>query len=260
MFFLLLLGIARFCTFIQTTFQIKHMNQLVIVIIDDEPKNREILKAYIHRLFPNNSFEIILCNSVKTGVEAIENYLPDLVFLDIEMPEANGFELFAKVNKETFEVVFTTAYAQYMERSINEIGCFGYLLKPIDGEKLKTIFDRYQQKVIHKKYFKFFNHSKNKRMMILLEDILYCKADSNYCTIHLENQKIVLSKTLGETEKILPAHVFTRVHRSYIINKYHIEYFDKEKNSLVLKKESDEGVLCIPVSQSQKDKIETMFA
>ncbi len=138
------------------------MNHLIIVIIDDEPKNRETLKAYIHRLLPINSFEIILCNSVKTGVEAIENYLPDLVFLDIEMPEANGFELFKNVNKETFEVVFTTAYAQYIEKSVNEVGCFGYLLKPIEGDKLKKILDRFNEKVTNKRYFKFFNKTKNR--------------------------------------------------------------------------------------------------
>lgn len=235
------------------------MNSLVIVIIDDEPKSREILKAYIHRLFPNNLFEIILCNSVKTGIEAIKNYLPDLVFLDIEMPEANGFELFNKVNKDIFEVVFTTAYAQYMDQSINEIGCFGYLLKPIDGEKLKTIFNRFEQKVIQKKYFKFFNQSKNKRKMVLLEDILYCKAYSSYCIIYLENQKFILSKTLGEIEKILPAHLFMRIHRSYIINKHQIDYYDKEIKAFILKKESEEGTKSIPVSKSYKEKLEMMF-
>src|SRR5690554_7551770 len=78
------------------------MNNLIIVIIDDEPRAREGLKAYINRLFPESRFEFHLCNSVKEGVSVIETYLPDLVFLDIEMPEANGFELFHQVNQNSF--------------------------------------------------------------------------------------------------------------------------------------------------------------
>lgn len=235
------------------------MNHLIIVIIDDEPKNRETLKAYIHRLLPINSFEIILCNSVKTGVEAIENYLPDLVFLDIEMPEANGFELFKNVNKETFEVVFTTAYAQYIEKSVNEVGCFGYLLKPIEGDKLKKILDRFNEKVTNKRYFKFFNKTKNKRVMIDLNDVLYCQADNNYCVIYLSDQKFILSKTLGEVEKLLPLHLFTRIHRSYVVNKHQIKFYNKEKNQLHLKQSTKEEISSVPVSKTYKGNIETMF-
>ncbi len=153
------------------------MNNLVLVIIDDEPKAREVLKGYINILFPNNRFEMILCNSVKEGVLAIENYLPDLVFLDIEMPEANGFELFKNVNKDSFEVVFVTAYSQFLEKSVNEIGCFGYLQKPLEREKLLKIFERYQEKNIQKKYLKLANTSQSKRTLIKLEDVLFCKAD-----------------------------------------------------------------------------------
>jgi len=235
------------------------MNNLTIVIIDDEKKLRELLKSYINIIFPNNKYEIILCNSVKSGVEAIENYLPDLVFLDIEMPEENGFELFKKVNKETFEVVFTTAYAQYMEQSVNDIGCFGYILKPYDKIKLKTIFERFDQKNIDKKYFKFINSSKNKRMLVQLDDILYCKADNNYCTIFLKDNQFLLSKTLRDIETRLPIEFFRRVHRSFIVNMLHVDFFDKEKNGLVFKHEILETDGFIPVSASHKEKIDKLF-
>lgn len=235
------------------------MNNLTIVIIDDEKKLRELLKTYIDKIFPNHKHEIILCNSVSSGVEAIENYLPDLVFLDIEMPEENGFELFKKVNKETFEVVFTTAYAQYMEQSINEIGCFGYLLKPFDKEKLKTIFERFDLKATDKKYFKFINTSKNKRMLVHLDDILYCKADNNYSTLYLKDNQYLLSKTLRDIENRLPTEIFSRVHRSFIVNMLHVDFFDKDKNGLVLKHEIFETEGFIPVSASHKEKIDKMF-
>jgi len=236
------------------------MNNLVLVIIDDEPKAREVLKGYINILFPNNRFEMILCNSVKEGTLAIETYLPDLVFLDIEMPEANGFELFSKVNKDSFEVVFVTAYSQFLEKSVNEIGCFGYLQKPLEREKLLKIFERYQEKSIQKKYLKLANTLQNKRTLIKLEDVTFCKADDNYCEIYLKNDKTkhILSRTLGDLEKKLPQQLFQRVHRSFIVNMNHVSYFEKDKNLLIINQNGEE-IQKIPVSATYKDAIRKMY-
>lgn len=236
------------------------MNNLVLVIIDDEPKAREVLKGYINILFPNNRFEMILCNSVKEGVLAIETYLPDLVFLDIEMPEASGFELFNKVNKDSFEVVFVTAYSQFLEKSVNEIGCFGYLQKPLEREKLLKIFERYQEKSIQKKYLKLANTLQNKRTLIKLEDVTFCKADDNYCEIYLKNDKTkhILSRTLGDLEKKLPQQLFQRVHRSFIVNMNHVSYFKKDKNLLIINQNGEEAQK-IPVSATYKEAIRKMF-
>lgn len=236
------------------------MNNLVLVIIDDEPKAREVLKGYINILFPNNRFEMILCNSVKEGTLAIETYLPDLVFLDIEMPEANGFELFSKVNKDSFEVVFVTAYSQFLDKSVNEIGCFGYLQKPLEREKLLKIFERYQEKSIQKKYLKLANTLQNKRTLIKLEDVTFCKADDNYCEIYLKNDKTkhILSRTLGDLEKKLPQQLFQRVHRSFIVNMNHVSYFEKDKNLLIINQNGEE-IQKIPVSATYKDAIRKMY-
>ncbi len=236
------------------------MNNLVLVIIDDEPKAREVLKGYINILFPNNRFEMILCNSVKEGTLAIETYLPDLVFLDIEMPEASGFELFNKVNKDSFEVVFVTAYSQFLEKSVNEIGCFGYLQKPLEREKLLKIFERYQEKNIQKKYLKLANTLQNKRTLIKLEDVTFCKADDNYCEIYLKNDKTkhILSRTLGDLEKKLPQQLFQRVHRSFIVNMNHVSHFEKDKNLLVINQNGEE-IQKLPVSATYKEAIRKMF-
>lgn len=236
------------------------MNNLVLVIIDDEPKAREVLKGYINMLFPNNRFEMILCNSVKEGVLAIENYLPDLVFLDIEMPEVNGFELFSKVNKDSFEVVFVTAYSQFLEKSVNEIGCFGYLQKPLEREKLLKIFERYQKKNTHKNYLKLANTSQSKRTLIKLEEVMFCKADDNYSEIYTTTDKTkhILSKTLGDLEKKLPQQLFQRVHRSFIVNMNHVSHFEKDKNLLVINQNGEEKQK-IPVSAKYKDAIRNMF-
>lgn len=237
------------------------MNNLVLVIIDDEPKAREVLKGYINILFPNNRFEMILCNSVKEGVLAIETYLPDLVFLDIEMPEANGFELFNKVNKDSFEVVFVTAYSQFLEKSVNEIGCFGYLQKPLEREKLLKIFERYQEKNTHKKYLKLANTSQSKRTLIKLEDVMFCKADDNYSEIYTTTDKTkhILSRTLGDLEKKLPQQLFQRVHRSYIVNMNYVSYFEKDNNLLVINQGNETEAVKIPVSTKYKDAVRQLF-
>lgn len=232
------------------------MEKLVMVIIDDEPKGRDALKNYINFLYPNNTFEIILSNSVKEGVNAINTYHPDLVFLDIEMPEANGFELFKHVSKDSFEVVFVTAYSQFIEQSVNEYGCFGYLHKPIEGEKLKRVFERYFELPQSKKYLKFVTGTQNKRVLINLEEVLFCKAENNYTTIYLANQSFLIAKTLKQLEEKLPTHLFTRIHRSYLVNIQKVATYDKEKNILKMQGEDALKSYEIPVSLTNKEKLE----
>lgn len=232
---------------------------MVIIIIDDEHKAREALKGFINYLLPKNNFEIILCSSVKEGVAAIEKYIPDLVFLDIEMPEANGFELFEQVNKESFEVVFVTAYSEFMEKSVNEIGCFGYLYKPVAREKLLKIFERFNEKTPDKKYLKFVNKDSKKRMMVELDNILFCKADNTYSDIYLKDgSKHTLTQALGSLEDKLPKQ-FVRTHRSFIVNLNHVESFENKTHKLFLKPNSFKEKQIIPVSDTYKHLIKEKF-
>lgn len=236
-------------------------SELVLVIIDDEPKARELLKNYINLIYPENKFDFILCNSVLDGKKAIETYLPDLVFLDIEMPEANGFELFNVVDKNSFEVVFVTAYSEYIEKSVNEIGCFGYLNKPIEREKLQLIFERFNKKNKSKKIFKFINNVQNKRMLVNLNDILFCKASDNYTEIFMNDgkSKYLLSKTLKKIVSELPEHQFYRVHRSYIVNLQHVNTLDNKKNTLNLNHLNQEWDQNIPISLTYKERIKELL-
>ena len=237
------------------------MKDLVLVIIDDEPKARELLKDYIHIIFPDNNFQFILCKSVEEGKNAIQNYLPDLVFLDIEMPEANGFELFKHVNKETFEVVFVTAYSEYIEKSVNEFGCFGYINKPIEREKLTHIFTRFKEKSKSKKHLKFINVKQNKRILVNFEEIAFFKAESNYSEIHMKDgkTKYLLTKTLKDIESEISSDFFYRVHRSYIINLHHVKTFEGDKNVLIFKEDTDNNSIAIPVSKKYKENIKKLY-
>ncbi|MHC5202123.1 LytR/AlgR family response regulator transcription factor [Myroides sp. LJL119] len=234
------------------------MDNLVIVIIDDEPNNRELLKRYIELLYPLSNHTFHLCNSVKAGVEIIKSNPIDLVFLDIVMPEQDGFELFKHVNHYKFEVVFTTAYQQYMQRSINDFQCFGYLTKPIIKDDLKNIFNRFYDKINNTKKYRLISHNNNKRELINLDDIIYCKGEGSYCAIYTSEDKYVQSKTLGEVEQVLPSDNFMRVHKSFVVNLNHVKNYSREFKQLQLKISCVEEQNLIPVSKSYKDKIESL--
>lgn len=235
---------------------------LTIVIIDDEEKQRQALKLYINRILPENNFDFHLCESVKQGVETIEEKLPDLVFLDIEMPEANGFELFKRIKKDFFEVVFVTAYAEYMEKSINEIGCFGYLLKPLEKEKLRMIFERFFKQMPNTKYLKFISSLNGKKIMVELENIAYITADTKYCYLNMKDGKTkhFWSKSMLEAENgELPEQYFVRISRSGMVNINYVKVYDSKKNEMLLKHPKGRWEKVLHVTGKYKKNIDKRF-
>lgn len=237
------------------------------IIIDDEFNAREFLEKLIHRSFPNKFLVLEKCESIDDAVIAIEKYKPELVFLDVQMPNKNGFELFKEIKDINFEVIFTTAHSEF---AIDAIKCsaLDYLLKPITAiDLLETIkkYDAKQNKA-----------SQQEKLMLLLENIdtgssefkkiafptdsgfeliktnsiLYCEADSNYCSIKcLDGRKITLSKTLKHIEEILPKTIFQRIHKSYLVNLNYVNKFDKS-NELIIELTNGEN---LPVSFRQKE-------
>ena len=126
---------------------------------------------------------------------------------------------------------------------------------------LKREVERYQEKNIQKKFLKLANTSQSKRTLIKLEDVLFCKADDNYCEIYINNDKTkhILSRTLGDLEKKLPQQLFQRVHRSFIVNMNHVSYFEKDKKLLIINQSNGTEIQKIPVSATYKDAIRKMF-
>ena len=233
-----------------------------ILICDDDSSITQSLSQIIKVYFKKKKVNVLDIVTFNDGDSLLsDKSQKDIVFLDIEMPEVNGFELFSKVNKDSFEVVFVTAYSQFLEKSVNEIGCFGYLQKPLEREKLLKIFERYQEKNTHKNYLKLANTSQSKRTLIKLEEVMFCKADDNYSEIYTTTDKTkhILSKTLGDLEKKLPQQLFQRVHRSYIVNMSHVSYFEKDKNLLVIHQPNETEAVKIPVSTKYKEAIRQLF-
>jgi two-component system LytT family response regulator len=222
------------------------------VIIDDEHKSRETLKKIIERYFNNQISVVYLAESVKEGVYAINKYNPRLVFLDIEMPEENGFKLFDYFDYFDFDVVFTTAYKQY---AIDAIKCsaLDYLLKPINYIDLKEVIKRLEDK--EKKltpqtqieaFLSNISSGTNEFNKIALptfegyelekvNNIIYCQAEENYTKIYTNrNEVIMVAKTLKSIEELLPDTMFFRIHKSYLVNLNYIKSYNKSQGYKVI--------------------------
>lgn len=222
------------------------------IIVDDERKAREGFEKIINKYLKNKVVVLALCQSVKEGVAAIYKFNPDIVFLDIEMPEENGFAIFDYFDKVNFEVIFTTAFNQY---AMNAIKCsaLDYLLKPINIIDLNSAIKRYE--VPNKLKLQ------NERIEVLLSnmnmgnvikskvalptltgysmkkinDIIYCEADQNYTKVHLIGDKYVMvSKTLKHIENILPTEVFFRVHKTFLVNLNYVDQYSRTDSHKVL--------------------------
>jgi two-component system LytT family response regulator len=215
------------------------------VIIDDENKSRETLNKIIERYFSDQISVVYLADSVKEGVFAINKYDPKLVFLDIEMPEENGFKLFDYFDYYSFEVVFTTAYKQYAIDAI-KYSALDYLLKPINYIDLKEVLKRLnekQKKITPQSQIDTFlsninTDSKEFNKIALptmdgfqlerINNIIYCQAEENYTKIFTtRDESIIVTKTLKSVEELLPESIFFRIHKSYLVNLNYIKSYSK---------------------------------
>jgi two-component system, LytTR family, response regulator len=212
------------------------------IIVDDEQPACELLVKYLHEYCPEISIEAVCRSANKAYVEITERK-PDLIFLDIEMPRMNGFELLKKLSPVTFNVIFITAFSEYAAQAFR-ISAVDYLLKPIKINELIEAVGRVRSNIENNQLQNISSLLKNSdvslpRFRKLLipglkgtltinpEDVIYCEAEG-YCTIfHLtKNRRITSSYNLKHFEELLPSSVFFRVHNSFMINLEHLEGYN----------------------------------
>ena len=241
------------------------------VIIDDEYNASEFLEKMLKRYFPNKFHICKTCESIDDAVKAIEEHQPELVFLDIQMPNKNGFELFKEIKEINFEVIFTTAHSEYAIDAIKR-SALDYLLKPINYIDLLGAVNRFEQKNKKENQEKQLNilienidsgDTAHKKIAIATETgfefvkfntIIYLEAQNNYTKFNLTNgSSITTSKTLKHFEEILPSELFFRIHKSYLVNMNFIKRFTKGDEQFV---ELITGQK-IPVSIRKKDEFIT---
>ena len=240
---------------------------LKAIIVDDELNCTESLSTLLNRYCPEVEIAAV-CNSGAAALSEIQLQNPQLVFLDIEMPHMNGFELIERLPVINFDLIFTTSYDQYAIKAI-KFSALDYLLKPIDREELKKAV----QKVLEKQQpplpqqlemlLQKINQPVNTNLkiaiptmeglqMIQIDAIISCTSDSNYTNFHLKNkQKLTASRTLKETEELLEGRSFVRVHNSYLVNLNEIQKYVKGEGGYLIMTDGTH----IDVSRTRKEML-----
>lgn len=236
---------------------------LKVFLIDDEQKSRDTLRNMIQQFCVD--VEVIGESwMVEDAAQQINQLLPDVVFLDIEMPEQNGFELFNYFPDPPFSVIFATAYSQYAIQAFR-LAAIDYLLKPFNVKELKEAIQRarqkkeesFQQEKLKTLQENFQGTAKklaipvqNGFKFIEINSIIRCKADRGYTYFVLTNgEKIITSKPLGHFEKVLDNSNFFRVHRSDLINLDYLKSYEKSRQGIVTLVNGD----TVAVSKNRRD-------
>lgn len=246
------------------------------VIIDDELSARNILTELIKEYFPNVLNLVAVCESPVSGIEAIREHKPDLVFLDVEMPEKSGFEMLKELGFPNidFNVVFSTAHSHYAVQAFR-FSAVDFLLKPVRIEQLIEAVMKVKENIVRnrrdleiEKYKALVdNISKeqeggdysNRRIVLstsdgLLfvdsDDVIRLEADGNYTSVYLINQRpVFIARQLGDFNDNSP---FLRVHRSHSVNPKHVVKMLKGDNiQLVMRDNSS-----VEVARSKKDEVQ----
>lgn len=235
------------------------------IIVDDEPYCGTSLKTLLERYCPQVNVAGIFYSG-EDALPAIREKQPQIVFLDIEMPGMNGFEMLEQIPEINFEIIFTTSYDQYAIKAIR-FSALDYLLKPVDRDELQRavqkVSERLQQplpqqlEILLQKLYqpasaiqKIALPTMEGLQMIAIDSIISCASDDNYTIFLLKNnQKLVVSRTLKVIEEMLEEHHFLRVHKSFLVNLNEVnKYIKGEGGYLVM---SDGST--VDVSRTRKE-------
>jgi len=218
------------------------------VIVENEESSRDALMQLIST-YCTNVQVIATASGIQDAKATIEGHLPDLVFLDVELDNETGFDLFKHFPMPAFDVIFTTAHEEYALRAIR-YSCLDYLLKPIDFKELQEAVlkkdldhQRQQQKLVQNMLHNLQSPSNHKLAIpcsdgyefFPVQDVVMACAEGNYTRIHTQKNQILSSRSLSHFEKILPTATFFRSHKSYLINWQYIEKYYKNENLIGMK-------------------------
>jgi two-component system, LytTR family, response regulator len=239
-----------------------------VLVIDNEPNLRTAIKALLHAFCPEIS-SIEEADGVKTGLQKIRSFQPEILLLDVEMDDGSGFDLMKQVTNPGFQLIFVTAHNKYAIEAF-QFSAIDYLMKPVDPDALQKSIQKatanirnsclhQQVQVLLQQLAGIQNHDRKivlkdieNTYFIRVADILYCEAAGTYTKFYFcNNEPILVSKNLKEYESILEPIGFVRTHHSYLANPDKIKMYDKtEGGALIL-----EGGHSIPVSQRKKETV-----
>ena len=249
---------------------------ITALLIDDDQHLRQGMKSLLERHAPEIRI-IGEAESVKTGIEAIENWKPQVVFLDIHLNDGTGFDILEEVAKTNGKlnshIVFITAHEQYALKAF-KFSALDYLLKPVDPEELKksvvkikevleknTSFDHIDLLLenIRKKvdHFKRIALSTAEGIHLFeISDIIRCESHDNYTQFFIKNHKpLLISKTLKEYEELLMEHGFERIHQSHLINLSYLKSYIKTDGGYVIMGDNAK----LPIAQRKKERLQELI-
>lgn len=241
--------------------------KLNAILVEDEANSREILRNYVQKYCPTVQL-LGEAASIQEGLDLMGKFQLDMVFLDVEMPFGNAFDLLEQVPDRTFETIFVTAYDHYAKEALNHHAAY-YLMKPINIDELikavdyvlavKTKENQLADRVLSTKAKgvdgKLTLPQQDGFQVLNVADILYCKADDNYTEIHLAQKKMVVSKTLKYFEDALGNFAFARIHKSYLVNVNEVVQYKRGKGGSVVVSNGKE----LMVSASKKNELLSYF-
>jgi two-component system LytT family response regulator len=237
------------------------------LVIDDEPYSCEALVELLTRYCPEVQVAKV-CHSGAEALLAMKEHAPQLLFLDIEMPRMNGFELLEKAGDINFELVFTTSYDQYAIKAIR-MSALDYLLKPIDRDELQKAVAKVKERLLRPKkqqiemllqkltspatpMLKIALPTIEGLQLVQIDSIICCTSDSNYTTFKLKGkEKIIVSKTLKEVEDLLDEYSFQRVHHSSLVNLNEISKYIRGEGGYLIMSDGSH----VDVSRSRKEML-----
>ena len=237
------------------------------IIIDDE---EHCIKSLLNDLQKNcPTTEVIgTCNSAKEGILFIKKNNPDLIFLDVEMPWMNGFEMLELLGDIKFSIIFTTAHDEFAARAFR-ISAVDYLLKPIDANDLKVAVQKVERKMDGGSSIQHINNLlrnmkqpfSNQKIalpqregyeFVDVSSIIYCSAEGAYTKVlMMDKRSMLISRTLGDVEELLPPEMFQRIHHSSLVNVEYISQFLRTDGGYVVLKNGEK----LSVSKAKKEML-----
>lgn len=229
---------------------------MTAIIVDDEPRSHEALKSLLETHHPDISI-LASSFSVAEGYDQLLKYQPDIIFLDIELPDGLGFDLLRQLKEPEYPVIFITAHQQYAITAI-EFGAFGYLMKPFQVDKLADAIEKVKRSIKDQTakdqielLLQTLTQEKEKKLptrmsistiegifFFEIKNIIYIKAEGNYSIFIIEGQKkkIISSTPFGYYTKkhFAPYREFQKTHRSYLVNLHHVVHFNRAESYLLM--------------------------
>jgi two-component system, LytTR family, response regulator len=243
------------------------------IIIDDENKSREVISELLKECFDEIKV-VAQAGDVEHSVREIEKHRPNLLFLDIDLPDGTGFDVLKKIDYKDMKIVFITAHQEYAIKAI-KFSAFDFILKPFNTNELvqtvrrvldehiadnnalriETILTNFGNSLPELK--KIVLKTSDRIYVVNIKDIIRCEAENNYTIFYLANRStIMVSKTIKTYEILLAGHEFMRVHQSHLINLNYIQHFDKpDGGMLVLSNNST-----VPVSHQKRTLLLEYFS